>query len=107
MFAGAQHSHPWGVERGRHGEGSGIDQPQCEATSSALGDGECDPDLEQRVDERFLVFTDVNGAKPDSFDHGFGRATIRAGAEKNMSAGPSTNIGSAMFSPPRVLNARA
>src|SRR3954453_21878057 len=34
-------------------------------------------------------------------------ARSSAAAEKNMSAGPSVNTGSAMFSPPSVLNARA
>ena len=54
-----------------------------EAASAALFDGERDPDLEERVNESFLVFAEVDRAESDACDDSFdgGAISLRGGEE--------------------------
>jgi hypothetical protein len=56
---------------------SGFDQSQRQAAAPPLRDGQCNPDLKQRVDENLLIPPNVDGSKSDPFDDGLGDDAVR------------------------------
>jgi hypothetical protein len=48
-----------------------VDESERKAASAALFEGQNDPDLEERVNEGFLVFAEVDRSQPDVCDDRF------------------------------------
>lgn len=62
-----------------------VNQSERQAPSTTLCDRESYPDLEQRVDQGFLVFAEVDGSQADVFDDRFdGHAIYLRGGEEHV-----------------------
>ena len=87
---------------------STFEQLEGQPAAAALVERKRDPNLEHAVDERLLVGSQVDGPKAYPGDDLLDNRAVPIGSGKeHVRLLPIRKAGSAMFSPPRVLNARA
>lgn len=65
-----------------------VDESEREAAPAALLDSKRDPNLEERINEGFLVFAEIDRAQSDACDDSFDRGAISLGSGEEHVGGP-------------------